>query len=113
MNIFLSFIKRIVIIFASLLLFAAAYFFLYLRGDKSELPDIPFVGKITSTVIDISSSEVEIAQLQKHLSTLKGVSIDSDFFKSNVFKSLEDFRQPLPELKQGRDNPFAPIGEDI
>lgn len=114
MNIFLSFIKRVVIILTSLLFFAVAYFFLFLEGDKSELPEIPFIGKIaTSTVVDISSSEIQIAQLQQHLSTLKGVSIDSDFFNSNVFESLENFKEPLPELKQGRKNPFAPIGEDI
>ena len=113
MRILILIIKKIVVILIVVLFLLAAYFFLFLKGDKSKLPNIPFLWKISDTVEVTTSSAEEFAELQQHLSNLKSVNIDSDFFNSNVFESLKNFKEPLPELKQGRVNPFAPIGEDF
>ena len=111
MNVFISIIKRVVSIFIIIIFITTAYFFLFLKGDKEKLPSfLPFIDKTTSMTSEISS-EKEINELQQHLSELKKISIDADFFDSPVFKSLTNFKKPLPELQQGRENPFAPIGE--
>ena len=75
------------------------------------MPDLPFIEKTTNTTNVASSSEQGINDLRQHLSNLKSINIDSDFFNSPAFKSLKNFKEPLPKLKQGRINPFAPIGE--
>lgn len=110
MNIFISIMKRIVVVFMIILFLVTGYFFLYLKGDKNKLPDLPFIEKTASTTSEISSED-EIIKLQQHLSELKKINIDSGFFNSSVFKSLKNFKEPLPKLKQGRINPFAPMGE--
>lgn len=111
MDVFISIIKKVVSIFIIIIFMTTAYFFLFLKGDKDKLPSfLPFVDKTASITSEISSEE-EINKLQQHLSELRKISIDSDFFDSPAFKSLKNFKKPLPELRQGRANPFAPIGE--
>ena len=43
---------------------------------------------------------------------LKNISIDQNFFSSELFKNLKDFSATLTPESQGRPNPFAPIGND-
>lgn len=113
MNTFISIITRIVSIFIIIIFVITAYFFLFLKGDKDKLPSfLPFVDKTASTTNDMSSKgENEIDELQRYLSELDKININSDFFDSPAFKSLKDFKEPLPKLQQKRENPFAPIGE--
>lgn len=111
MNILISVAKKLAVVFTVIFFSIAAYFFLFLKGNKDELPNLPFIKK-TSMVNTATSSKDEIDQLLEHLSNLESVNISSDFINGNVFKSLTDFKKPLPELEQGRNNPFAPIGED-
>ena len=113
MNIFISIITRAVSIFIIIIFMVAACFFLFLKGDKDKLPSflpLPFINKTASTTSSISSED-EITELQQYLSELEKININSDFFDSSAFKSLENFKEPLPRLQQKRANPFAPIGE--
>jgi len=43
------------------------------------------------------------------LSLLNKIKLDTDFFNSKSFKSLDDFSVQLPFLESGRSNPFAPL----
>lgn len=43
------------------------------------------------------------------LSLLNKIKLDTDFFNSKSFKSLDDFSVQLPSLESGRSNPFAPL----
>ena len=111
MNTVISIIKKIIVVFVVVVFLIAGYFFLFLKGNKNELPNLPFIEKTTSATSVTSSSEQGINDLRQHLSNLKSINIDSDFFSSPAFESLENSKEPLPKLKQGRTNPFAPIGE--
>ena len=112
MEIFISIIKRIVSIFIVIVFMIAAFFFLFLKGDKNGLPSfLPFVDKTINTTSSGIASEKQITELQQTLSELERVKINSDFFNSSAFESLENFKRPLPKLQQARENPFAPIGE--
>ncbi len=111
MNILISIIKKVTVVFVVVLFLIAGYFFLFLKGNKNELPNLPFIEKTTSATNTASSSEQGINDLRQHLSDLESINIDSDFFNSPAFESLENSKKILPKLKQGRTNPFAPIGE--
>jgi len=112
METFTSIIKKIVFVLIILVFSCSGYFFIFLKGDKQKLPSfLPFVDVATTTAS--TSSEKEISELQETLSDLEKIKINSSFFTSPAFESLEDLvKTPLPELTQGRDNPFAPIGEE-
>lgn len=116
MEIFISIIKKIINISIIIIFISAAYFFLFLKGNKDGLPSfLPFIDKTSSTASSTAknlSSEGEIIKLQQTLYELERIDINSDFFDSPVFDSLnKPFKNPIPTLQQARENPFAPIGE--
>jgi len=140
MNIIALIIKKIVIILITFILILAAIFFLILKGDRNKLynqlpsvvQELAFVKKIQRTTILTSSSVEEVQKFQQYLADLKnGTDINTNFFQSNVFKSLQNLQKPpaehlitdnkdeenfiftgtpstssLPKLQFGRDNPF-------
>jgi len=46
------------------------------------------------------------------LRTLRSIDLNEEFFNDPVFRSLEDFGQELVPEPIGRNNPFAPIGQE-
>jgi hypothetical protein len=44
------------------------------------------------------------------LNQIKGIKIDTDFFKDSAFQSLQDFTVIIPKQNTGRRDPFAAIG---
>ena len=111
METFISTLKKVISLSIVIVFICSAYFFLYLKGNKDELPlFLPFVDNASSTASSISSED-EVIKLQKTLYELERIDINSDFFNTAVFKSLKNFKKPIPTLKQARENPFAPIGE--
>ena len=44
------------------------------------------------------------------LNALNAITFDDSIFKGDVFMSLKDFSLQVVQEKQGRNNPFAPIG---
>lgn len=51
---------------------------------------------------------LESQDLLVQLNQLKNIQLNKDFFESENFASLVDFRQPLSNESKGRSNPFAP-----
>ena len=111
METFISIIKRVTSLFFIVIFICAEYFFLFLKGDAGKLPSSLSGGEKASSTVSSISSEEEIIKLQQTLYELERTNINSDFFKTNIFKSLKNFKQKIPTVEQSRENPFAPIGE--
>lgn len=68
-------------------------------------------GKAVSVPGETSASEARLRNVISLLTSLNAVKLDTKFFTSQDFTSLEDISQPLqPPTDVGRPNPFAPIG---
>ena len=65
----------------------------------------------TSLVV-VASDPVELIigrEMLAALDEMKAVQLDTTFFDSPVYKSLEDFTVQIPKQPIGRRDPFAPI----
>lgn len=100
-------IKKFIILAFILALLGWLYF--YISGsDKSvgSSGNLLMQQSATNTAA-IGASEQEILSL---LRRLKSISLQTELFESNAFRSLEDFGVTLEPQPIGRSNPFAPIG---
>jgi hypothetical protein len=68
-------------------------------------------GAAVNVPAQTSDSEARLRNVLSLLTSLNAVKLDTKFFTSQDFTSLEDISQPLqPATDIGRPNPFAPIG---
>lgn len=86
---------------------ALYYAFVLFTGDTA-----PESTSVVATELDLRRQAVEqdvIAELER----LQRIELDDQFFASPVFRALQDFAKPLPNVEVGRPNPFAPVGESF
>lgn len=81
-------------------------FFAYQHWTKAEVAT-----QLISTNETVTADSVGDETLQI-LSELRTLTLDEDIFTDKAFQSLEDFSMEIKEQPVGRNNPFAPLGED-
>lgn len=94
--------QRNIMLAAALLLVGFALYQLFWKTDEAGTALQQAVGPESET------PSRNVAQL---LSSIRSISIDESFFSDPVFQSLQDFTTPIAPEPQGRQNPFAPIGQ--
>ena len=110
MDLFSNILKNILVVIIVAILFCSAYFFVVLGGDDSKLPWRSEETQGGSGGVDKNRKVEDIVKnLERYLDDLDSVDINTDFFANPAFIRLEDFKQELPVLQQGRSNPFLPI----
>ena len=88
---------------ASVVYGAYSYF-----GGNSE-PEAPL-----TSLVSVSTDSPQVGtDLLATLLSLKTLTLDPTVFGDPVFRSLQDFGLPIPEEAVGRNNPFAPLGENV
>jgi hypothetical protein len=91
------------ILLIALVLVAGAAFYFFTRGEEE-----PLTTAVAGGGVGTIGQELII-----ELNRLKALrSIRDDIFRDNAFISLEDFTQTVVAQPLGRNNPFAPIGNN-
>ncbi len=102
----------IVVLILAFIIGAVSYF-----GDSSSSTtsvdnalnsSVSKAGGLTS---DSTVSE-PVSEFATLLSTINGISIDTDLFNDPAYRALRDYPITLGSDIQGRPNPFAPVGND-
>ena len=86
----------------SLLIIAAAtlaYFTFFSEPDPN----------LYATLEGTQESNLVGAQVLSMLNQIRSLDIDSEFFKSSAYTSLNDYSVQVPPQNVGRPNPFAPV----
>lgn len=86
---------------AALVYGAYAYF-----GGGSE-PAAPLVSRAGTTAAPVIGGD-----LLATLLSLNSLSLNPAVFGDPVFRNLKDFGIPIPAEAVGRNNPFAPLGDN-
>ena len=100
----------LVVVFVAALLI---YRFFFVSGDNSQtstgLTAVAGAGANTGSLGDITAQSDDFIKL---LGRLQSIQLNSDVFNTLAWKSLQSFRQDLPEQLKGRRNPFLVFGGD-
>ncbi|HDO23732.1 MAG TPA: hypothetical protein ENG99_00770 [bacterium] len=101
--------KKTKILLIILAIIVSVFIFeMYFAKQKTASKIVTVNSGNNSTTFSFSSSE---EKLLKILMNLKFIKLDTDFFNSKIFKSLNDFSSELVPEESGRPNPFLPISK--
>lgn len=99
-------LKNILIMVVVVALLLLAYFLFF---NKKEAPLLTGSEKEVSGV-GLSNQDKDLLSI---LLNMKNIEIDNSLFTNSTFSSLKDTSiELIPDGKEGRVNPFAPIGSD-
>lgn len=105
--------KKILIIILAILVLIIVYAWYSSRPDKIQPQGavVPVTGSAPAEDLAVSEKAQlpQAKEIIRILSLLNKIKLDTDFFNSKSFKSLDDFSVQLPSLEPGRNNPFAPL----
>ena len=110
-------IKNIIIFVAIGGVIAFAYFYFF-RPSQDKAATLVSSGApaASSSTASVNSAETETVARNfiNLLLSVKSIKLNDAIFSDEAFKSLQDSSITLvPDGKEGRPNPFAPIGVDI
>ncbi|MFA6404840.1 MAG: hypothetical protein WCW03_02465 [Candidatus Paceibacterota bacterium] len=92
--------KKSWLIISGIIIIAIIVYFMFFSGT----PDIE-----DQTMLQMTNAEETGMDVLSLLNQIQSLRIDSEFFDSTVYKSLQDYSVAIPTQDVGRDNPFAPI----
>ena len=95
-----SLLKNLLIVLG-IAIFLFAGYIIFSRGGDDEV--------VTTNQAATSQAALESQEFLSRLRLLKNIDMDDSIFSDERFRSLFDFREPLPREPVGRDNPFAPV----
>lgn len=100
-----------IIIFLIIFAIAAAIYYFFFQPKEEEAPlAVTTPGVPAPTGPAPSRIGQEFVNI---LRSVRGIKLDDSIFRSNEFNTLVDFSVPLSQKeKEGRPNPFAPLGEE-
>lgn len=114
-----STIKNIILFLGIGIVLVVLYVIIFKGGDKEEdfatTVDLG-TGQTTTTFPEtLPEEKAEIARaFLSDLLSIRNIGLDADVFSEITFSSLRDAGIVLiQDGKEGRPNPFAPIGQDI
>ncbi|MCK5096260.1 MAG: hypothetical protein KAR24_02810 [Candidatus Pacebacteria bacterium] len=102
--------KTTLIVLIVLIFLSASYFFVAIDGDESKLPAWIRGSSSSSTAVVLNPlTDDMVKELEIYQTELESVDLTLDFFTSDnsAFTKLKKFKEELPELPLGRNNPFV------
>ena len=107
----INILKTALIILTVFVFLAASYFFVAKKGDESSLPEwMRRSSQLDADVVLNPLTDDMMEKLGTYQTNLENVDLTFDLFTSDssAFTKLKKFKEALPEVPTGRNNPFVP-----